>query len=661
MSGIWLPALVFVGSATLQLLTGGFGNDHFDRITRARQMAAYGAVPFRDFFDPGYGLTLYCSAWLQTLLNYSLLGDAILCIVAIAAGFTVTYVLAERASGSRTVALLLTAPLVALSPRWYDFDKVLFYPLGVAACWAYAKRPSRARLAWLAAVTALGAMFRYDNGIYLGSAALVAVAVTHWRQWADLCKRAAWYVAAVGIGLSPALVVLAIHGEVADAFDQIATYAAREGSRTGWFGPPKPTVDWSAPFLEVEKSDPVGPVVKVRWDPAVDDALRTRLEQEFELAGGRLDSERTWSYRLQNHAPALVERLVQDRRVEDTAGINRATFTVAGLVEQPLDVWRRRLPVLRFHLLPGWLRHENAAPWLYYLVVLLPPVAVLAWLLDVRVSGASTAQASLVLSTSTLCLLVNGFVLREPIGARIGAVAVPGPVLAAWLWRRLVDSRRQEGGTTSATGRGRAVKLLRRTGFAASVCVFLTLTWASVLVLNDWGPRLIKAQPLTVSSVQSGLADTLRALAASPLDLALLPRGPDKGLVTYFRDCSTPADPIMATWFFPEVYAFADRPFAAGMVVFFGGHWSEPRFERRALAALAAHPPSIVIERKKNTSFEADYPFIAEYVSVHYVAAGETDFGNEEVGERGYRVLARRGLVATTTTDGHGGLPCFGR
>ena len=57
-----IAILVFLGAVVGFFCFYGSSNDHFDRLARARQIAMYGDVPFRDFFDPGYFLTLYSSA-----------------------------------------------------------------------------------------------------------------------------------------------------------------------------------------------------------------------------------------------------------------------------------------------------------------------------------------------------------------------------------------------------------------------------------------------------------------------------------------------------------------------------------------------------------------------------------------------------------------------
>src|SRR5262245_64603794 len=81
-------------------------NDHFDRLARARQIAMYGDVPFRDFFDPGYFLTLYSSAAMIRLFGDSLFGEFLLNMSFLAVGTAVTFLLASDASRSKVVGVV---------------------------------------------------------------------------------------------------------------------------------------------------------------------------------------------------------------------------------------------------------------------------------------------------------------------------------------------------------------------------------------------------------------------------------------------------------------------------------------------------------------------------------------------------------------------------
>ncbi len=97
------------------------------------------------------------------------------------------------------------------------------------------------------------------------------------------------------------------------------------------------------------------------------------------------------------------------------------------------------------------------------------------------------------------------------------------------------------------------------------------------------------------------------------------------GLVHYARDCTETDDRILATWFMPELYTYAARGFAGGMVVFFGGHWSEHRQQQRILSRLDAQSvPLVFIELSSYTFFRQDYPLIDDYLHANYTIASES-------------------------------------
>src|SRR5688500_19799911 len=130
-----IAALVWLGTFTLQLGFLEIYNDHFDRIARGRQIARYGELPFRDFFDPGYFLTEFVSAAVQRVAGDNLLGEMILTSVFIATGALVVMLLLRRVAPSAVSVAVITALVIVASPRPYDFDKFFFYPLGLLLCW----------------------------------------------------------------------------------------------------------------------------------------------------------------------------------------------------------------------------------------------------------------------------------------------------------------------------------------------------------------------------------------------------------------------------------------------------------------------------------------------------------------------------------------------
>jgi hypothetical protein len=215
------------------LATYTFSDDHFDRISRARQIVRYGELPFRDFYDPGYFLTEFASAGAQRLFGDNLLGEMLLTSSFVAGGAVAIFFLVWGATGSLRLAALTAMVAVVAFRRPYDFDKFLFYPLGLLMSWRYAHSLRTRDLITVAVVAVLAAMFRYDNGLYVAASALTVIATFHIRDVGLLGRRVGLFVGACVVCTMPFLLFLQLNGGVREAVDQVTTYARREGARTG--------------------------------------------------------------------------------------------------------------------------------------------------------------------------------------------------------------------------------------------------------------------------------------------------------------------------------------------------------------------------------------------------------------------------------------------
>src|SRR5262249_12786571 len=133
-------------------------------------------------------------------------------------------------------------------------------------------------------------------------------------------------------------------------------------------------------------------------------------------------------------SPSHVRRLLEDRNVEDTSGINRSS---GALLNDSL--WNRAqaaIPLLRLAPAPMFPSRDDASGWIYYVFLLSPPLALLA--LWFRRPPAS--EALKVISLSVLCLLLHQFMIRGSIDSRLPDVAGPTAVLLAWLARVAMDA-----------------------------------------------------------------------------------------------------------------------------------------------------------------------------------------------------------------------------
>lgn len=227
-----VAALVWLGAMWFSLATLIFLNDHFGRITPARQIAFLGELPFRDYFDPGFFLTELGTAGLMRLLGDNLLGEMLLTTTCIATGTLLVFLLAQRLTGSIATALAPAVIALMLFPRPYDYDKVLFYPLGLMLCWRYVDRPDVTRLWACATCLVVAALFRYDNGVFLGAAVVVTIGMVHAGNWRLGFTRIAGLIAAVACLALPALVFIQYQIGLRDAIDQMITYGQRETART---------------------------------------------------------------------------------------------------------------------------------------------------------------------------------------------------------------------------------------------------------------------------------------------------------------------------------------------------------------------------------------------------------------------------------------------
>jgi hypothetical protein len=160
-------------------------------------------------------------------------------------------------------------------------------------------------------------------------------------------------------------------------------------------------------------------------------------------------------------------------------------------------------------------------------------------------------------------------------------------------------------------------------------------------------------------AVASATLRSLRSLdRSSPIDVWLA-TGDDrrelKELTRYVRECTDPEDRLLATWFAPRVYFYAERRFAAGLAFFQPGFFSSPPEEERALARLRAqHVPLVLVDVERYESFVDNHPQLSAYLADRYALAGEVAAADGGV----LRVLADRSAVPVRNIPPWS-LPCF--
>ena len=579
---MWVLAWLFT------LTTYTFTDDHFDRISRARQIARYGELPFRDFFDPGYVLTEFVSAAVQRAAGDNLLGEMLLTSAFIATGAIVVMLLVRRVAPSAVSAAVITALVIVASPRPYDFDKFFFYPLGILLCWRYIDRRTLRSLIALALTAVAAGMFRYDNGMFIAVAALVTIVAVHVREAPAMIRRLSVFAAACIVWVIPYLVFLQMTAGIVDAAGQMIDYARREGARTRIAAVPTDVFS----DLRIERLQPPPPDrIQVRWMPAAD-MERRQLETRYRLHEGvaRGDpADRTWLYEIRDVSRENLRALIDDPRVADTHLVDRAT---AELTSQESFTRRlhRNIPLLgRWEI--SW-SASGAAGLLYYVFVGVPLIAaVMAFTRRMEID-----ERARVLSAAAVALPVAVFILRDPIVARLGGAAGPVAVAGAWLWSRVHPS------------------------WPARAAAAVVIVSAVVATGVDVEP--------------SRLRRVMEQASTSPPSTALVLDREEAGLVDYLRRCTQAEDRVFTTWFVPQLYFFSGRAFAGGMVATFGGHWSEPDRQHRIVAKLKTESVPIVVFQDDGSEFRSSYPIVDEYVRANY---------GSDVLVHGYRLLRRNG------------------
>ena len=617
---------VFAGAFFFRWLTVEFPNDHFMHLSRARQILL-GDVPIRDFFDAGLFLQYYLSSAAQLLFGYNLYGEAVLTISFVAFGTMLVFHLSAQLSGSRWLAAGATLLTVLAFPRLYNYPKVFLYVSAIGLVWLYARRGSRLHVSLMAALTAVAFLLRHDHGVYIAGMMVCFLGLREWGG-ALLWRRLGLYASVTAGLLLPFLVFVQMTtGLVSYARGSGAPANMIASSLTSLLTNPVPfEIDWSAPLLVIDP--PTGPI-NVRWTETADDTARREREVYYGLtAGVRLDG-RTWSYVLTDHESGNLRALVEDRMVEDSAGIDRGTFQV---IPERWSSWlTRRLFLLRLRgLLPGVFTAQNALAWFYYLSLLLP-VAALGWIgADWWAGRVARPEAAIVASAAILCGIISHTLVRGAPNAYLPDVAAPTFVVAAWLVRRIAVP----GGSLVRTR-------LRRAGIVGVVLV----TFWSVWTVGGVGSRLARAGVLDgPAGVWTQLGVVTRGLRNRPIDEWAPPGSTGlRALTRYVLDCTAPSDRVLVTWLEPGVFYYAERGFAGGQVSLHRyknsdatgetGWHSSPADQRLTVERMLRQSVPVILGRRDmDEEFRQGFPLIYDYVRTRYRLAAESTFRDVQAG-----------------------------
>ena len=198
MTAAALGALAFgFRLVTLRDLT----NDHYMHLAWAQQVL-FGELPGRDFVDPGMPLMYTLSAFVQHWWPGPFSEGVLTCIL-LAVAASATFLVVTELTSSMAFGVAATLFQIAMLPRLYSYPKILVPAVALLLIQHYLRRPSRVRLVWLAAWTAVAVLLRHDLGVYASVGIGAALLVSHHANWRQTLRVLAEYAAALVALMSP--------------------------------------------------------------------------------------------------------------------------------------------------------------------------------------------------------------------------------------------------------------------------------------------------------------------------------------------------------------------------------------------------------------------------------------------------------------------------
>ncbi len=234
---------LFAALVVFRISTDAITNDDYLHLSTAQQLVL-GAVPVRDFLDPGELFFYSTSAAAQVLLGRTMLSEVLLDAVLLSIGQMLVFALAARAARSVVVGLLAAAIPVVIVERLYSYPKTFLYAVALALVWHYIDT-RRLRVLWaLSLWTGLAFLFRHDHGGYIGVTAVVLMGIVHGRDRAALARALVHFGVPLLVMLIPFFVFLHLNGGIPFYVRNMLDTARGEYART--VGPfPSFHVAWS--------------------------------------------------------------------------------------------------------------------------------------------------------------------------------------------------------------------------------------------------------------------------------------------------------------------------------------------------------------------------------------------------------------------------------
>jgi hypothetical protein len=286
------------------------------------------------------------------------------------------------------------------------------------------------------------------------------------------------------------------------------------------------------------------------------------------------------------------------------------------------------------------LRPRYQAVVLYWFAWCLPLLAV-AWVLAGGRSGRGTLTQPL-LALTALVLVTRLGLFRESLEIRASDVYGVFPILALW--------------ALVTTWRWRLPQVALRVVARAAVSVVVLGLFLATGLVGD----AVNAFPRT--ELMGGPTAVLQRIGDVSEDARTYPwarqwpAGSGWRVARYVRDCTAPTDRLLVTWNKPEMYVWAQRPFASGETLLVPALRPPEMFAARALERLRGQSVPIVLVQPSTYAedFLRLYPDIAAFIDTRYTRVGH--FGNDDRDDVDVYVAKDR---APTGVDPEFQWPCF--
>jgi hypothetical protein len=151
----------------------GLPNDQYMHLAWARQLLD-GALPGRDFWEPGMPLAIALSAAVQAY-SPGPFSEGVMSMTALALAAGATCFVVARASGSMTAAIAAALLQLVLHPRFYSYPKIVVPAVAMLLLYSCVRRPAAANVLLLAAWVVVGFLLRHDLGVIAAMAVLTGL------------------------------------------------------------------------------------------------------------------------------------------------------------------------------------------------------------------------------------------------------------------------------------------------------------------------------------------------------------------------------------------------------------------------------------------------------------------------------------------------------